>query len=151
MINMSDSTTSIIENKKDASYIKLTMDGINTVIESLDIEFVNPCPIFIRELVDNMVSTYELPKTNDDGVPIQYMLGLENKYDGEDAELIILEFTDDEGNELTLSDYDVKPDAHFHLIGVLTVEIQPQQPQVKKKHSIVYDFLHKIIKSITNH
>ena len=68
----------------------------------------------IRDQIASIVAVFELPKLDNGGNPIQYLLG-QFMDDGEDK---ILEFEDVDGREQALIDYNIQPGDHLHLISV---------------------------------
>lgn len=97
---------------EDQFIVYLTIDGTN--IQDAKVEFTD-IERSIQGQVEALINHYNLPKVDNGSNPIQYWLGVET--DGQ-VELEILEFTDDEGREMTLYDYDVNPGSHLHLISI---------------------------------
>ena len=96
----------------DEFIINLTIDG--TSFEEVEVKVNDPNKT-IRDQISSIVQVFELPKMDNGGNPIQYLLG--KLMDG-DEEPIILEFEDENGREMALIDYDVQPLDHLHLISV---------------------------------
>ena len=96
----------------DDFIILLTIDG--TAYEEVEVKVTDPNKT-IRDQVDSIVQVFELPKIDNGGNPIQYLLGAIME---DDQEPEILEFTDDEGREMALIDYNVQPFDRLHLISV---------------------------------
>lgn len=92
--------------------IHLTIDG--TEYEEVEVKVQDPYKS-LREQVDSIVNVFELPKMDNGGNPIQYLLG--KLMDG-DEEPVILEFEDENGREMALIDYEIAPMDHLHLISV---------------------------------
>ena len=92
--------------------IKLTIDG--TEYEEVEVEVTDPNKT-IRDQINSIVQVFELPKMDNGGNPIQYLLGrvLEDS-----DEPTILDFEDEDGCEQCLLDYNVQPGDHLHLISV---------------------------------
>lgn len=100
------------ENYEDEFIIKLTIDGSS--YEEVEVKVTDPNKT-IRDQISSIISVFELPKLDNGGNPIQYLLG-QVMEDGEDPE--ILEFEDEDGREQTLVDYNIMPGDHLHLIQV---------------------------------
>jgi hypothetical protein len=102
-----------MENEKnyydDAFVITLTLPG--TQYEEVEVEVTNPMST-ISDQINRIVEVFELPKMDNGGVPIRYLLG---QIVEEGEEPTIFEFMDDEGRELTLADYNVQPGDHLEL------------------------------------
>ena len=96
----------------DEFIINLTIDG--TEFEEVEVKVTDPNKT-IRDQITSIVSVFELPKIDNGGNPIQYLLG-QIMEEGEEPE--ILEFEDEDGREQTLIDYNIQPGDHLHLISV---------------------------------
>ena len=96
----------------DEFIIILTIDG--TSYEEVEVKVTDPNKT-IRDQISSIVSVFELPKIDNGGNPIQYLLG-QIMEDGGEPE--ILEFEDSDGREQALIDYNVQPGDHLHLISV---------------------------------
>ena len=96
----------------DEFIINLTIDG--TSYEEVEVKVTDPNKT-IRDQIASIVAVFELPKLDNGGNPIQYLLG-QIMDDGEEPE--ILEFEDEDGREQALIDYNVQPGDHLHLISV---------------------------------
>jgi hypothetical protein len=94
----------------DEFIINLSIEG--TEFEEVEVKVEDPCKT-IRETIDSIVSVFELPKMDNGGMPIQYMLG---RITSDSTEPIILEFEDDDRREMALVDYDIQPGDHLHLV-----------------------------------
>lgn len=96
----------------DEFIINLTIDG--TSYEEVEVKVTDPNKT-IRDQIASIVAVFELPKLDNGGNPIQYLLGqiIDN---GEEPE--ILEFEDEDGREQALIDYNIQPGDHLHLISV---------------------------------
>lgn len=92
--------------------ITLTIDG--TTYDDVEVK-VNDPNRPIRDQIASIISVFQLPKIDQGGNPIQYLLG-QIVEEGEDPE--ILEFEDEDGREQALVDYEVMPGDHLHLISV---------------------------------
>lgn len=92
--------------------INLTIDG--TEYEEVEVKVTDPNKT-IRDQITSIVSVFELPKIDNGGNPIQYLLG-QIMEEGEEPE--ILEFEDEDGREQALVDYNIQPGDHLHLISV---------------------------------
>ena len=92
--------------------INLTIDG--TEYEEVEVKVTDPNKT-IRDQITSIVSVFELPKIDNSGNPIQYLLG-QIMDEGEEPE--ILEFEDEDGREQALIDYNIQPGDHLHLISV---------------------------------
>ncbi len=96
----------------DEFIINLTIDG--TSYEEVEVKVTDPNKT-VRDQIASIVAVFELPKLDNGGNPIQYLLG-QIMDDGEEPE--ILEFEDEEGREQALIDYNIQPGDHLHLISV---------------------------------
>lgn len=97
---------------EDEFIINLTIDG--TSFEEVEVKVTDPNKT-IRDQISSIVSVFELPKIDNGGNPIQYLLG-QIMDDGDEP--VILEFEDEDGREQCLMDYNVQPGDHLHLISV---------------------------------
>ena len=96
----------------DEFIINLTSDG--TSYEEVEVKVTDPNKT-IRDQISSIVAVFELPKLDNGGNPIQYLLG-QIMEDGEEPE--ILEFEDEDGREQALIDYNIQPGDRLHLISV---------------------------------
>ena len=96
----------------DEFIINLTIDG--TEFEEVEVKVTDPNKT-IRDQITSIVSVFELPKIDNGGNPIQYLLG-QIMDEGEEPE--ILEFEDEDGREQALIDYNIQPGDNLHLISV---------------------------------
>lgn len=96
----------------DEFIINLTIDG--TSFEEVEVKVTDPNKT-IRDQINSIVQVFELPKMDNGGNPIQYLLG-QMLEDGEEPE--ILDFEDEDGREQCLMDYNVQPGDSLHLISV---------------------------------
>ena len=92
--------------------ISLTIDG--TSYEEVEVKITDPNKT-IRDQINSIVQVFELPKMDNGGNPIQYLLG-QMLEDGEEPE--ILDFEDADGREQCLMDYNIQPGDHLHLTSV---------------------------------
>ena len=92
--------------------INLTIDG--TEYEEVEVKVTDPNKT-IRDQINSIVQVFELPKMDNGGNPIQYLLG-QILDDGDQPE--ILEFEDEDGREQNLMDYNVQSGDNLHLISV---------------------------------
>ena len=97
---------------EDEFIINLTIDG--TSYEEVEVKVTDPNKT-IRDQINSIVQVFELPKMDNGGNPIQYLLG-QILEEGEEPE--ILEFEDEDGREQCLMDYNVQPGDYLHLISV---------------------------------
>ena len=103
-----------MENKQDYDdefIVNLTIDG--SPYEEVEVKVTDPQKT-IRDQIASIVAVFELPKLDNGGNPIQYLLG-QFMDDGEDK---ILECEDVDGREQALIDYNIQPGDHLHLISV---------------------------------
>lgn len=96
----------------DEFIINLTIDG--TSYEEVEVKVTDPTKT-IRDQIASIVAVFELPKLDNGGNPIQYLLG---QFMEDDEEPAILDFEDEDGREQALIDYDIQPGDHLHLISV---------------------------------
>lgn len=96
----------------DTIYIHLSIEG--TTIEGIQLSLDNP-HLTIRELIEHIVQSYNLPTLDGGGNPIQYLLG---QFENDSEEPDILDFEDENGQELTLTDHEIKLGANIHLIAL---------------------------------
>ena len=92
--------------------INLTID--KTTYEEVEVKITDPNKT-IRDQINSIIQVFELPKMDNGGNPIQYLLGqiLED-----DDEPRILDFEDEDGREQCLMDYNIQPGDHLHLTSV---------------------------------
>ena len=95
----------------DEFIITLTIEG--TQYEEVDVEVTDPMKT-IREQINSIVEVFHLPKMDNGGNPITYLLG---RIEDESDSPTILEFDDADGREQTLIDYNVQPSDRLHLIS----------------------------------
>lgn len=100
------------ENYNDEFLINLTIEG--TSIEEVEVKVSDPTKT-IRDQVSSIVQVFELPKMDNGGNPITYLMG---QVINDDNEPQILEFEDENGREQCLLDYNIQPGDHLHLISV---------------------------------
>ena len=96
----------------DEFLINLTIEG--TSIEEVEVKVSDPTKT-IRDQVSSIVQVFELPKMDNGGNPITYLMG---QVINDDNEPQILEFEDENGREQCLLDYNIQPGDHLHLISV---------------------------------
>ena len=96
----------------DEFIIHLTIDG--TSFDEVEVKVSDPQKT-IRDQISSIVHVFELPKLDNGGNPIQYLLGqvLED-----DSEPNILEFEDEDGREQCLLDYNIQSGDHLHLASI---------------------------------
>ena len=95
----------------DEFVINLTIDG--TSYKEVEVIVSEPY-LAIQDQIERIVSVFELPKIDNGGNPLHYLLG---QIMVDDEELVVLEQEDEDGGKLCLIDYDVQPGAHLHLIA----------------------------------
>lgn len=96
----------------DEFIVYLSIDG--TSYDEVEVKITDPNKT-IRDQINSIVHVFELPKLDNGGNPIQYLLG-QMIEDGEEPE--ILEFEDEDGREQCLMDYNIQAGDHLHLISV---------------------------------
>ncbi len=96
----------------DEFVVSLTID--NTTYEDVEVKITDPNKT-IRDQINSIVQVFELPKLDNGGNPIQYLLG-QIMDDSNEPE--ILEFEDEDGREQCILDYNIQPGDHLHLISV---------------------------------
>lgn len=96
----------------DEFIVSLTIDG--TSFDEVEVKVTDPNKT-IRDQINSIVQVFELPKMDNGGNPIQYLLG-QMMEDSDEPE--ILEFEDEEGREQCLMDYNIQPGDRLHLISV---------------------------------
>ena len=69
----------------------------------------------IRDQINSIVQVFELPKLDNGGKPIQYLLGQILEEGGEPQ---ILDFEDEDGREQCFLDYNIQPGDHLQLVSV---------------------------------
>lgn len=92
--------------------INLTIDG--TEFEEIEVKITDP-ENTLRNQITSIISVFELPKIDNYGHPIQYLLG---KIIEEGEEPEILEFENENGHEQTLIDCNIQANDHLHLLSV---------------------------------
>ncbi|MBR6981771.1 MAG: hypothetical protein IKH88_18335 [Prevotella sp.] len=95
---------------EDDFIINLSIEGSS--FEEVEVKVEDPNRN-IRDLINNIVREFELPKMDNGGAPIEYMLG---QVLPDEEEPKIFHFEDEDGYELCLLDYDVKPGDHLSLV-----------------------------------
>lgn len=93
-------------------FIYLTIEG--TPYEDVEIKVSDPNKA-IRDQIASIVQVFELPKMDNGGMPIQYLLGMTHE-DGNEPE--ILELEDEDGREQAIIDYNIQPGDHLHLCSI---------------------------------
>ena len=93
----------------DDFIINLSIDG--TEFEEVEVKVEDPHRS-ISDLINNIIREFELPKMDNGGNPIEYLLG---RADSESDEAEIFQFEDENGYDLCLLDYDVKPGDNLNL------------------------------------
>lgn len=96
----------------DEFIIHLTIDGSS--FEEVEVKVTDPNKT-IRDQISSIIQVFELPKMDNGGNPIQYLLG-QMLEDSEEPE--ILDFEDEDGREQTLMDYNIQPGDSLQLISV---------------------------------
>lgn len=92
--------------------IKLTIEG--TEYEEVDVKVTDPNKT-IRDQINSIVHVFELPKLDNGGNPIQYLLG---QVLNDSEEPMILDFEDEDGREQCLEDYNIQPGDHLQLVSI---------------------------------
>lgn len=110
-------------NKDVEFIIYLTIDG--TSYEEVEVKVADPNKT-IRNQINSFVQMFKLPKLDNGGNPIQYLLGQMLEDCGEPE---ILDFEDEDGHEQCLMDYNIQSGDHLHLIYVPIAGGRPQPPQ----------------------
>lgn len=91
--------------------ITLTIEG--TQYEEVEVEVTDQMKT-IREQINSIVEVFHLPKMDNGGNPITYLLG---RMEDDSDSPSILEFEDAYGREQILKDYNVQSGDHLHLIS----------------------------------
>ncbi len=99
------STKFPIDESPDGVNIKLTIDETPYEVKVTDVDKT------IRDQINSIVHAFELPKEYEGGSPIPYLLGEE-----QNEEIEILDFEDENGQELSLKDYNIMDGSHLHLL-----------------------------------
>jgi hypothetical protein len=97
---------------QDEFIVLLTIDG--TSYDEIEVKVTDPNKT-IRDQINSIIQVFELPRMDNGGNPIQYLLG---KLMEDDEEPVILEFEYESGREMALVDYDIQPMDRLHLISV---------------------------------
>lgn len=92
--------------------INLSIEGSS--FEEVEVKVSDPYKT-IRDQISSIVQVFELPKMDNGGNPIQYLLG---QIIDDDEEPRILDFEDEDGREQTLMDYNIQPGDSLQLISV---------------------------------
>ena len=92
--------------------INLTIDG--TGYEDIEVRVADPNKT-IRDQINSIIRVFELPKKDNGGNCLQYLLG--QVIEDED-EPKIFDFEDEDGREQCLLDYNVQPGDCLHLLSV---------------------------------
>lgn len=96
----------------DTFLIYLTIEG--TLYEEVEVN-VTDLSKTIRDLISSIIQVFELPKVDNGGNPITYLLG---QLLDDDDEPVILDSEDENGRELCLMDYNIQYGDHLYLISV---------------------------------
>lgn len=96
----------------DDFIIRLSIDG--SEYEEVEVKLEDPNKT-IRDLISSIVSVFELPKVDNGGNPIHYLLGHLME---DDVEPHILDFEDCNGREQTIMDHDIQPGDCLKLISI---------------------------------
>lgn len=96
----------------DDFVINLTIDG--TSYDEVEVKVTDPNKT-IRDQINSIVQVFELPKLDNGGNPVQYLLGQVLEEGGEPQ---ILDFEDEDGREQCFLDYNIQPGDHLQLISV---------------------------------
>lgn len=96
----------------DEFIINLTIDG--TSFDEVEVKVTDPNKT-IRDQINSIVQVFELPKLDNGGNPVQYLLGQILEEGGEPQ---ILDFEDEDGREQCFLDYNIQPGDHLQLISV---------------------------------
>lgn len=110
-MNTLNSAPANIQEGEGDFFVYLTIDG--TSYEDVLLNINEPATS-IRQVTERIVQTFELPRLDNGGNPIPYLLGITIE---EDQEPEILEFEDGDGREQSILDYNVQPGAHLHLFS----------------------------------
>ena len=97
---------------EDEFIVLLTIEG--TELEEVEVKVTDPQKT-IRDQINSIVQVFKLPKLDNGGNPIQYLLG--QVIEGDD-EPRILEFEDEDGRERCLVDDNIQPGDHLQLVAV---------------------------------
>ena len=98
----------IYDNDDFIIYLKID----NTSLEEVKVKVTDPNKN-IRDQINSIVQVFKLPKMDNGGNPIQYLLG-QIIEDSEEPK--ILDFEDVDGREQCLVDYNIRPGDRLHLI-----------------------------------
>ena len=96
----------------DEFIINLSIEGSS--LEEVEVKVTDPQKT-IRDQISSIVQVFELPKMDNGGNPIQYLLG---QVLDDDEEPKILDFEDEDGREQCLLDYNIQPGDRLQLISV---------------------------------
>ena len=94
----------------DEFVVNLTIDG--TEYEEVEVKVTDPLDT-IRDQIKNIVQVFDLPKVDNGGNPLYYLLC--KMIDGEP---VILEFEDEDGREQCLLDYNVQTGDDLQMISI---------------------------------
>ena len=94
---------------EDDFIINLSIE--NTEFEEVEVKVEDPNRT-IRDLINNIIREFDLPKMGEDGKPYSYFLG--RPVGGDNPE--IFKFEDENGFELCLLDNNVLPGDHITLV-----------------------------------
>ena len=92
--------------------VNLSIEG--TEYEDMEVE-VSDTHRTIRQQIENIIRVFDLPTNGYDGSPIEYFLS-KMMIDDNEEEPFVMEFEDEDGNEMTLLDFDVKSGDHIALV-----------------------------------
>lgn len=108
-------------------FINLTIDG--TSYEEVEVKVTDPNKT-IRDQINSIVQLFELPKMDNGGTPIQYLLG-QMLDDSDDPK--ILDFEDEDGHEQSLMDYNIQPGDSLHLCACPVAYACPVPDEMEKE------------------
>lgn len=102
----------LASHNEEEFVIKLTIDG--TEYEDIEVKVSDPNKT-IREQINSIIRVFELPRKDNGGNCIQYLLG-QMLADGEEPE--VLELEDEDGRDCSLLDYNIQSGDCLHLLSV---------------------------------
>jgi len=100
------------KEKTDDLYVQLTIEG--TEYENVEV-FITKPDRTIKEQIDRIIDVFKLPRYYVDGITTRrYLLGV---FEDDDEDPVILEYENEEGQQKTLLDYDIKSGNHLCLLA----------------------------------
>lgn len=109
-----DKTDGVSSEPTPASGLNVRLNIECTQFEDVEVLVTNPHKT-IRKQIDSIVKVFDLPRTDNCGNAIQYLLGI-LRDDNEEPD--IFDFEDEDGKEHSISGYNIQPGDHLCLFAI---------------------------------